>query len=349
MISEWQSLWPNREGKIGSLQALQWLVIGLLLSVYVTTYFRVSLGVVFKIFELKGVGRTGFHVVTSAITVLLYWRLKLYLQRCMHAPCVAMVEGKLPEEADNSWKMLLGLNGVCVILPAFAIIYELLLGRDHLSLGGWSRLLLLLAIGGYSFRLAAGAAVTSPTELPSGKVGGFTQLVISASVWSNGCFLLSSAAYMPYYATEQYQSASIQHAAVGALMALFFWQLKGVKWPVLVGLAISLAGGPTLGEWLSRGVAVGSVFLIEGWRERNATVALVRAWGFGIGQSLGRLVGGLLGTFYLGLDGGGVGLVIGEALAATIGFQMVAGSPASTTEPSEEPAPEVAPEAPADS
>lgn len=327
MISEWQSIWPNRHDKLGRLQTLQWLVICLFLAVYVTTYFRVSLQVVFKILELKLVGRsesnTLYHALTTLFTILVYWRLKIFIQRCLHAPCYALSEGHLRDKADNSWKQLLALNGACVLLPAYSVLHPLMQGRTNLTLVDGLQLLLLLLICLYSFRLAIGSLLTSPTELPEGKVGAFTQLVISVAIWSNACSLLSSAYFIPYYPADQYQAAAIRHAAWGSLLALSIWKLKGVKGPVILGLAASVFGGPVLGIWLARGIALLGVFGLDWWKNRSPKLALVRMWGFGLGQATGRIVGGALGVFYLGLDGGGIGASIGEALAATMGFHLV--------------------------
>jgi hypothetical protein len=336
VIQEWQSVWPNRYGRIGQLQAIQWLIICLLLTVYVATYFRLSFQVIFKILTLKGFDGLSYHVLAAAVTILMYWKLKGFFERCLYVPVYVVTNGKLPPGKDEAWKLLVGMNAVCVLMPAFSILMELLRGKHNLTLTQWGRLLLLGAIGIYSFRLAVGAELTGPDKLPEGKAGSFSQLVVAVSVWSNACFLLSSSLYMPYYGTDQYVLTSIKHAGFGSLVALTLWQLKGVKWPVLLGLAFSILGGPFFGTLLSRGVGISSVFVIDYGTERNAQTALVRMWGFGLGQAAGRVIGGILGHLYIGVDGGEICATMGEALAAIIGFQMVAGSP--TRRPPEAPA-----------
>ena len=337
LISQWQSVWPNRAGRIGQVQAIQWLAICLLLTVFIATYFRLSLQVVYKVMLLKGFDGPKFHLSAALVTVLLYWQLKRFFQRCLHLPCHAVTFETLPQKEDSSWKLLVGLNSVCVLMPGFSIIYSLLLGKHNLSGTEWGRLLLLIVIGVYSFRLAVGATLTSPLQLPDGKAGSFSELVVGVAVWSNAAFLLSSSIYMPYHATAEYWPAAIQHAGYGTLVAFTLWQLKGVKWPVLLGLVASIAGGPFLGLLLARAVALSGVFVTDYWVERNWKLALIRTWGFGIGLACGRIVGGALGWIYLGVEGGEIGATIGEALAATLGFQMALGLAPSSQEPRDEP------------
>ena len=120
----------------------------------------------------------------------------------------------------------------------------------------------------------------------------------------------------------EYRHVAIQWALSGTFLAVVRSRFDGERGPLSLGLAASLLGQMVVGPWLSRLASLVLVLLAQLFKHRNLRGALLRVWGFGLGQAAGRLIGAFTGLFFLGLEGGAMGAAVGEALMATLGYQF---------------------------
>lgn len=319
---------PLRSSGVGTAQALQWLIAWGLLAVYATAITRYLLSTLFLLI-LSAVGAPGLLLYASVVLLVgpgVFFWLGGLLTRALLVPTIALETGACPAEVGTDWKRLLTFNGVLGLALASELSWAFTRGSGFslaYKLGFFLSMVLLL---GFSFlALTLGRGAESPaleTDFPAGKAGRLVRVLIRVCLWANFAFLMLHALCSPFIEQALAMKAGVWAASAGTLYALLTSQLKQERTALVISLGASAIFGATLGPWASAPAGLVFIVIPQLLQGRGSARALVRAWGFSMGQTTGKLAGALVGMFFLGAEGGPIGAVLGESLGGVICYQM---------------------------
>lgn len=306
---------------IGRREAWLWLGVSLFFVVQVASYVRFTFEQAFQqyliIFKLPGLA---FYRPTSILVTLgLYFWLSKLFPKVLVGPLRAVEEGSFEESDRDLWRYLLLLNGVfcsgvlwlvATDEPGETTVVRLTFFLSLLFLIGF---MVMCFVAGKWPGSLRNADTLAEVEGPSVDL---SRLVCNVSIWSNGLFLLVLAVLRPYMTLWDCRAYGVQFALVGTVIGLFFGKLDRERLSYVLALLVSILGGPRFGMAAARLCSLAMVFAFQAADHKNLKLALTRTWAFGLGQSGGRVLGAMLGSFYIGLEGGPMGAAFGEALAA---------------------------------
>lgn len=309
-------------------------IYGCLISAYLVAKFAALTWPAFW----NSIGQLTFWVLLGAGLPAVVWcgrRLKALLAGALEEPLAVAESGRVRFPCGQTWRWLLRLNGVAAVVLWIDIVggqvQATLMG---LPLPGAFYFLFFLAsvsfLAAFWWRsLVLGRGVSPPAGELTG--GGTTHTIVDVAVHITvvtavvgigavvfqGAFLPGFPNWKPFWAY-----GALAGSTLGLLTAPMPRDARGI---LILATLVSKAGEAYLGAWFATVFSLGAVFLPV-WLQRRGeeaeavSHALRSAWAFAFGQTAGRLVGRWLGFFFLGFEGGPLGVVLGERLGGMAAF-----------------------------